>query len=54
MRENVAFANSGDEAVAEAIGQPLGSVVLIRPKHLQSKMEDSQECCYTLKLTNPS
>lgn len=29
------------KAVAEAIGQPLGSVVLIRP-NFQSKMEDSQ------------
>jgi len=42
MRENVNFANSADEAVAGAIGQPLDTVVLVRPKHLQSKLEDSQ------------
>jgi len=42
MRETVSFAHSSDEAVAKAVGQSLGSVVLVRPKHLQSKLEPSQ------------
>jgi len=42
LRETVAFANSADEAVAKEVGQPLGSVVLVRPKQLQTKMEASQ------------
>eukprot|EP00088_Acartia_fossae_P031449 TRINITY_DN3233_c0_g1_i3.p1 TRINITY_DN3233_c0_g1~~TRINITY_DN3233_c0_g1_i3.p1 ORF type:complete len:487 (-),score=149.91 TRINITY_DN3233_c0_g1_i3:914-2374(-) len=42
MRENVAFAHSAEAAVAEVIGQSLDTVVLVRPKHLQSKLEESQ------------
>jgi len=42
MRETVAFAHSADEGVAKTVGQALGSVVLVRPKHLQSKLEASQ------------
>lgn len=42
LRESVAFANSDASVVAETLGQPLGSVVLVRPKHLQSKLEPSQ------------
>jgi len=42
LRETVNFAHSSSEEVAKKIGQPLGSVVLVRPKHLQSKFEESQ------------
>jgi len=42
LRETVNFAHSASEDVAKKIGQKLGSVVLVRPKHLQSKFEDSQ------------
>jgi len=42
MRETVAFAHADSEEVAKAVGQELGSVVLVRPKHLQSKLEPSQ------------
>jgi protein disulfide isomerase family A protein 3 len=43
MRENFAFAHSDDAGVAEALGQPLdGQVVLVRPKHLQTKLEPAQ------------
>jgi len=42
LRETVAFAHSDSEDVAKAVGQDLGSVVLVRPKHLQSKLEPSQ------------
>jgi len=41
LRENVNFAHSASEEVAKAVGQPLGSVVLVRPKQLQTKMEAS-------------
>jgi len=42
LRENYEFAHSSSEEVAKTIGQPLGSVVLVRPKHLQTKLEASQ------------
>jgi len=43
MRETVAFANSAEASVAEAVGQPMdGQIVLVRPKHLQTKLEESQ------------
>jgi len=42
LRETVAFAHSAEEDVAKAVGQPLGTVVLVRPKHLQSKLEPNQ------------
>jgi protein disulfide isomerase family A protein 3 len=42
LRESVSFASSSVEAVAAAFGQSLGSVVLVRPKHLQSKLEPNQ------------
>jgi len=42
MRENVAFAHSSEDAVAEVLGQKENSIVLVRPKHLQSKLEPSQ------------
>jgi len=39
LRETVAFAHSDSEEVAKAVGQSLNSVVLVRPKFLQSKLE---------------
>jgi len=42
LRENYEFAHSASEEVAKAVGQPMGSIVLVRPKHLQSKLEASQ------------
>eukprot|EP00088_Acartia_fossae_P071285 TRINITY_DN9755_c0_g1_i3.p1 TRINITY_DN9755_c0_g1~~TRINITY_DN9755_c0_g1_i3.p1 ORF type:complete len:486 (-),score=166.12 TRINITY_DN9755_c0_g1_i3:853-2310(-) len=41
LRENYAFAHSDSEEVAKTVGGSLGSVILVRPKHLQSKLEDS-------------
>ena len=53
MRENVAFAHSSEDAVAEVLGQKENSIVLVRPKHLQSKLEPSQvRKCYRIRLLN--
>jgi len=43
LRETVSFAHSASEEVAKAAGQALNSVVLIRPKFLQTKLEPTFE-----------